>query len=658
MGWRAPSEGILASFSVVPGAGPGWGPRRGPPAGAVIGLSYLFCKIGLSRQRCLLCPTRPGSDALSCFAAVTPRPLEPLLQKVVCKRRGACPGVGFVVLGAVRLPCVASGGRGPILGRERDTGGNGRAEGGAGVGGGVPGSAMVVSLRLQGSRHVCWQFGGAWFSGDGRVACGAAGVAGRAEGRGALLGSPSAPRFSLLEKSRTGGCRGSQNSGALRGRRLCHRLEPWLGRTHVPVHLGLHVISKSSWLRGHPRALLDLCEFSSYLDQAAVPGSEGGASGITGLGGVQQRVLSGRAVRCVAPSGIPRRAVEGGQLGGGTAHDAGAEGSEAGDILVLCALEGRRREEERLPPHYCHLERAWRGSLLSHRLVTCSLAQASSAVTGQRVCPRRREVGAQTSERLRGCWELCPAGTVPSDHRGLSGSGRGPGVMGPRLPCGLSSCLPACRSFVPSFTHPADLRGVCIGRCGGARGSACGAGDGRGRGCPSTFAPATSRCCLSFVREARSISAHSVVTHHHCLSGECSVPSSGRAAQMLLTAAAWALFQEPAHGRSSLTPAQESSNKSPCAPVWPGVWTLSQGMPPAPRLPWPRVPGTRGRCSLAPRLTSLGTREGLRVARPAGWGPPGGWSSGGGGSRNTYWETRAFGDLEVPWGGRTRLTLS
>lgn len=219
-----------------------------------------------------------------------------------------------------------------------------------------------------------------------------------------------------------------------------------------------------------------------------------------GLGSRTGRSSGGQSGAC-APAAVTvlgregRAALPGSGLRGGTAPRCGARRA-----VRLGATEGRGPAA---PPSL-----PLRGGLAGVVTLTChsffSSAGLRGAATGQRACPRGREVGgsgpAHAAWVLGGlsCW------TVSSDHRGVPGGGRGPA---PPAPAG-SSCLPAMRW---SLTHspcrpprhsyrPAE---GCRGELGGQHveqgpggGRACKA-MGRGRGCPSTFASATSRWCLS-----------------------------------------------------------------------------------------------------------------------------------------------------------------
>lgn len=253
---------------------------------------------------------------------------------------------------------------------------------------------------------------------------------------------------------------------------------------------------------------------------------------------------------------------------------------------------GRQRDEGRLPPPSLPP----RGGLAGVVTLTChsffSSAGLRGAATGQRACPRGREVGG--SEPAHPAWVLggLSCWTVSSDHRGVPGGGRGPA---PPAPAG-SSCLPAMRW---SLTHspcrpprhsyrPAE---GCGGELGGQHVEQGLQGDGAGAG----------------VSLHIRFSHVPVVLVPLCLRGQMRLCASDGHTSWLLVwrvqcpllwqsgpgaphrAGVWVLFQEPARSHPALTPAQESSNKSPCAHVCPGVWTLSWGVPLAPLTlaPWP-----------------------------------------------------------------------
>lgn len=239
-----------------------------------------------------------------------------------------------------------------------------------------------------------------------------------------------------------------------------------------------------------------------------------------------------------------------------------------------------------------------RGGLAGVVTLTChsffSSAGLRGAATGQRACPRGREVGG--SEPAHPAWVLggLSCWTVSSDHRGVPGGGRGPV---PPAPAG-SSCLPAMRwSLTHSPCRPSrhSYRPAegCGGELGGQHVEQGLQGDGAGAG-----AGVSLHIRFSHVP---------VVLVPLCLRGQMRLCASDGHTSWLLVwrvqcpllwqsgpgaphrAGVWVLFQEPARSHPALTPAQESSNKSPCAHVCPGVWTLSWGVPLAPLTlaPWP-----------------------------------------------------------------------
>lgn len=209
------------------------------------------------------------------------------------------------------------------------------------------------------------------------------------------------------------------------------------------------------------------------MHQAGVPGSEGGVSSITGSGWGpgQGGRREGSRVR-VPQRRSPCRAVKDGQLClAAGCEEALPRGAGRGG---QCGW-GRRRDEGRLPPPSLPP----RGGLAGVVTLTChsffSSAGLWGAATGQRACPRGREVGG--SEPAHAAWVLggLSCGTVSSDHRGVPGGGRGPGLAGPRLPHGLPACLPSVRWFPHPFILPTfeafvpASRGVQRGARGPAR---------------------------------------------------------------------------------------------------------------------------------------------------------------------------------------------
>lgn len=171
--------------------------------------------------------------------------------------------------------------------------------------------------------------------------------------------------------------------------------------------------------------------------------SSGGQSGACAPAAVTVPGREGRAARLAAgcEEALPRGAGRGGQCGW-----------------------GRQRDEGRLPPPSLPP----RGGLAGVVTLTChsffSSAGLRGAATGQRACPRGREVGG--SEPAHAAWVLggLSCGTVSSDHRGVPGGGRGP----PPRRVFLPACLPCVG---PSPIHPADPRGIRTGQQRGAEGS-------------------------------------------------------------------------------------------------------------------------------------------------------------------------------------------
>lgn len=276
----------------------------------------------------------------------------------------------------------------------------------------------------------------------------------------------------------------------------------------------------------------------------------------------------------------------------------GAEGSAAGG-------DGGTRAG--CPHHHCRREGAWRES--SHRLVTrSSLAQASGELPrASEPAPEAGRWGAQSQRTPRGCWEVCPAGPSPPITEVCPGAAvaqalRAPGSRRVSLPACLpfvgslirSSCRPSRHSYRPAEGCRGELgdQHVEQGLAGAGRGQRL-QGDGAGAGVGVSL----------HIR----FSHVPVVLVPLCLRGQMRLCASDGHTSWLLVwrvqcpllwqsgpgaphrAGVWVLFQEPARSHPALTPAQESSNKSPCAHVCPGVWTLSWGVPLAPLTlaPWP-----------------------------------------------------------------------
>lgn len=70
---------------------------------SVIGLSYLFCKIGLNKQHCFLHPTTVLQKHCFLLCCSLPlmqleSPLQNNFQQMVCTLSGWCPGIGSVIL--------------------------------------------------------------------------------------------------------------------------------------------------------------------------------------------------------------------------------------------------------------------------------------------------------------------------------------------------------------------------------------------------------------------------------------------------------------------------------------------------------------------------------------------------------------------------------